>query len=108
MLVSFQQMAGGVGAVATRVLALFDEKGKELGKAVSRFRDPATPMENPREEAAKILEGMKATLHVEWAKDLTDLVKIDAALYNKIIQIRRYNPFNICCCLHLLSSGLST
>ena len=107
-LVSFQQMAGGVGAVATRVLALFDEKGKELGKAVSRFRDPATPMENPREEAAKLLEGMKATLHVDWAKDLTDLVKIDAALYNKIIQIRRYNPLNNCFCLHLLSSGLST
>ena len=88
-LVTLMKLVGGMGAVATRVLALFDAKAQDLGKVVAQYRDPSISVENPREEAASILESIRKTLVSPWAKDLTDLSKFAGAAFNKMLLMRR-------------------
>ena len=46
------------------------------------YLDGSITIENPREEMAEILKTLKATLVVDWGKDVSDLIKLSAAQYN--------------------------
>ena len=88
-MVTLMKLAGGIGAVGSRLLALFDAKVQALSLTIKDYRDPAVAIENPREEAAAIITTLKQTLAVTWAKELTDLTKFAGASYNKMLQMRR-------------------
>ena len=89
-LCSIQNQAGGAGAISTRILGLFDERGQMLDAKIKLFRDEAQVINNPREEAAELLESLRSDLMVAWAKDVSDLVKLAGGLYNQTMQLRRY------------------
>ena len=88
-LTSLMNSVGGLGAIATRVIACYEERGDQLKETAAKFRDGSIAVENPREEAAAILMAMKDTLKVDWAKDMTDLARIVASLYNSMLGMRR-------------------
>ena len=46
-------------------------------------------MDDPREEAARILSSMKESLIGDWAKDMMDLTRLTAHLYNNMLLMRR-------------------
>ena len=54
-LIGLQNNVGGVGAIASRILALMEEKAILLKGSAGQFMDGSVQMENPREEAAKVL-----------------------------------------------------
>ena len=65
------------------------DKGRILGETAKQYSDGSIPIENPREEAAEIMMELKRNLVVDWAKDLSDLVKLSASLYNLTLSSRR-------------------
>ena len=60
------------------------------------YLDGSITIENPREEMAEILKTLKATLVVDWGKDVSDLIKLSAAQYNATLASRRFVEFSKC------------
>ena len=62
-----------------------------------QYKDATLEIPDPRDEAADIFKALKATLVVDWAKDLSDLTRLSASLYNSTLSSRRYNCLFVSC-----------
>ena len=53
-------------------------------------QDPDQVIEDPRVEAADILDGIKDTMFRKWAKMESDILKVMAGVFNSLLIMRRY------------------
>ena len=55
-----------------------------------QYKNGKVAIEDPRLEAAEIFDALRASMVVGWAKDMTELTKLSANLYNNFLLMRRY------------------
>ena len=82
-------VSGGIGAIASKMLSLFEDSAKAMRESADQFRDSNIAIANPREEAAQIMSSMQETLIGPWARDLTDLARLAAAVHCNVLLMRR-------------------
>ena len=84
------QNAVGAGAAATaQVLTKFQDESDILVATAKDYRDTAICIEDPRQEAALIMDILRAKMLNEWGKTLSDQVKISAWIFNQLLMLRR-------------------
>ena len=85
-----QSYSGAMGHALTRQLSDYDSMIAGLVVTIKEFQDPEEKMDDPRLEAANVLDGIRRTVFKEWGRDLSEVLKTQAALFNSLLMMRRF------------------
>ena len=84
-----QHADGAAAAAGTNLLTKIQDECDVLGTTAKDYRNPSIEISDPRLEAALILEILKERLMNDWAKVVSDQVKIIGRLFNNLLSLRR-------------------
>jgi len=86
---SFQNATGAVASAATHLLTKVQDECDNLLQTAKDYRDPNVSIEDPRNEAAMIMDVIRDRLINDWAKVMADQVKMLAWIFNQLLVTRR-------------------
>ena len=85
-----QSASGSTAAATTKVLVQLQDECEKLSATAKDYRDPSVAISDPRVEMAEILDAIKKKMMAEWAKILSDAVKMNAWQFTQILLLRRF------------------
>ena len=84
-----QSACGATAAASTKILVKLQDECECLANTAKEYRDPELIIADPRNEMADILDAIRQKLMTDWAKIISDSVKMTAWQYNQILMMRR-------------------
>ena len=84
-----QSACGATAAASTKILVKLEDECESLANTAKEYRDPELIIADPRNEMVDILDAIRQKLMTDWAKIISDSVKMTAWQYNQILMMRR-------------------